>query len=104
MIQLSLFEEVYAGEMIRATEYGSLVKIHQDKVSGLYLVTEIEEGQEDYTLSFETYDEALVYFRHFIVDINSNIELKEDGSIGYYPEAIKAEDYSNQPTLFDFAY
>ncbi|RDU51960.1 ABC transporter ATP-binding protein [Helicobacter sp. MIT 00-7814] len=83
--------------LVQSSEYGSVVELKEARNG--FLVIEREEGLEDYFYFFEDFEDALVTFKHWNVDINASKELKEDGSIGYYPDE-KEED--NSPTLFDF--
>lgn len=100
MLQTYLFDEVYEGPLRANTQYGSVVEIHK-RADGKYVVVEKETGEADYKLVFEEYSEALVYFRHFIINIDSSIELKEDGSIGHYPAPRIEENTTHvQLTLF----
>ncbi len=89
----------FQGYMEATTEYGTLVSL--DRLGDKFIVTEHESGEDDYSVVFDTFAEAHIAFRHWIVNINDLIELKEDGSIGHYPRP-KSEEIQTGATLFDF--
>lgn len=101
-IQRDLFKGEFSGfqgYMEAHTEYGTLVSL--DKLGNKFVVTEYEKGEDDYSVVFDTFAEAHIAFRHWVININSEIELKEDGSIGHYPRP-KTEEVQTGATLFDF--
>lgn len=99
MLEKNLFgSEQISLPMSRSTNYGS--KIILSKEGDGYLLREVEEGKPDFLETFESLDEAIVAYRHWAVDISSDVELKEDGSFGYYPQQPVAVEEG--PTLFDY--
>ncbi|WP_110581540.1 ABC transporter ATP-binding protein [Helicobacter cinaedi] len=90
----------FQGYMEARTEYGTLISLDRLK-NGKFIVTEYEKGEEDYSVVFDTFAEVHIAFRHWVINISSEIELKEDGSIGHYPRP-KTEEVQTGATLFDF--
>lgn len=89
----------FQGYMEARTEYGTLVSL--DQIGSKFVVTEYEKGEDDYSVVFDSFAEAHIAFRHWVINISSEIELKEDGSIGHYPRP-KSEEVQTGATLFDF--
>lgn len=89
----------FQGYMEAHTGYGTLVSL--DKLGNKFVVTEYEKGEEDYAVVFNDFTEAHIAFRHWVININSEIKLKEDGSIGHYPQP-KSDEVQTGATLFDF--
>lgn len=89
----------FQGYMEARTEYGTLVSL--DQIGSKFIVTEYEKGEDDYSVVFDSFAEAHIAFRHWVINITEEIELKEDGSIGHYPRP-KTEEIQAGATLFDF--
>lgn len=89
----------FQGYMEATTEYSTLVSL--DRVGNKFVVTEYERGEDDYSVVFDTFTETHIAFRHWVINITEEIELKEDGSIGHYPRS-KSDEVQAGATLFDF--
>ena len=88
--------------LVRDTSYGCTIFLEKvEAKSGKYLLRSIDHTcDHKQAFFYDTLDEALIDFKHWCVDITSDMELKEDGSIGYYPKKQETPVYI-QPSLFE---
>ena len=84
--------------LVREASYGATITLEKEK--NFFVLSSVDHTCE-YTQKekFEDEEEALMNFGFWCIDITPEMELREDGKIGYYPILHNKKNYE-EPTLF----